>query len=617
MSGIAGIFHGDGRPVDPADVAIMTASMRHRGPDGIEQTVSGPVGMGHCSLRTLPGRRDGTQPVWDEAGVICVALDGRIDNGYELRTSLGAEQAPGGESDAELLMRAYGRWGEGSVARLVGDFAFSLWDGRRRELLCARDFLGKRPLYYAHDGTSFRWASEPQAVLADPALSREPNLGMIGEYLSADVRSTTDTLFRDLFRLAPAHYLLVGPRGVEIARYWEWAPGPPLHYRDEREYAAHLLSVCGDAAAGRLETSSGVAVELSGGLDSSSVIGIVEHLREQGRHDTPVEAYSLVFPGLPCDETDHIRTVVAHCGVRSHELRPAATPAEEYETQARRYLDLPEYPNGMQSGLFEAALAAGSRVLFTGTGPDEWLTGSLFSYIDLVRRLRIRRLAAEVRSEAEVWGWRESLRLLWRYGLRAQVPAGLRSGVARTLGRSTCPPWLRADFCLESGLEERLQRLPRHGEPGPGQLDDGWRAHATESAERARAAAGMEARDLFDDRRVVEYVLALPHEQLRRGHVTKHVLRQAVAGLIPESVRSRSDKADFSYAFREELRLHGGPALFRDLAMEDLGWVDGLKVRDMYAEFERGYSLEAGPKNGQVLWQLWLISSMERWLRAL
>ncbi|MGI8559329.1 MAG: asparagine synthase-related protein [Solirubrobacteraceae bacterium] len=615
MSGIAGILHRDGRPVDGADLRAMTDTMTHRGPDGIEQHVAGPLGMAHCLLRTLPDPREKLQPAWDQRGEICLTLDGRIDNRQELRLGLGsAARNIRDDTDAELLICAYQHWEDACIARVIGDFSFALWDGRLRRLVCARDFLGKRPFYSHYDGSTFRWASEPQAVLADRSIPRVPNEGMIGEYLSANVRSTTETLFRDLFRLAPARFLVLGVNGLRISRYWIWAPGSPISHRDERDYAGHLRELCADAVEVRLESSPPAVVELSGGVDSSSLVGMIEHLDRVEKTET----YSLVFPGWSCDETDHIRAVVRHCRVPNHEIKPAPVATEAYDEQARQYLDLADYPNTMMHRpLWQAARDRGSRVVLTGSGPDDWLVGSPYSYASSLRHLQLRRLSRDVRSEASVWGWRAALGELWHLGLRPQAPPWLRQAAGRAPGRTPCPFWLHRSFVGESGLSDRLRAASVAGDPVSHMLDDGWRAHATESGERALASVGMQGRDPFDDRRVVEYALGLPEDQRRRGHVTKYALREAVSGMIPESVRTRSDKADYHPVFCEELRLHGGPALFQSMALEDLGWVDGARVRGMYDAYVRSNDARDAHKRGEYLWPLWLINSVERWLRAL
>ena len=156
MSGIAGIFNRDGRPVDPDLLARMTDAIAHRGPDGAGHWADGAVGFGHQMLCTAPESLHEQQPWRDETGQLCLVLDGRVDNRAELQRALAAAGAHLGEdTDAELVLQSYEVWGEACPKRIIGDFAFAIWDARKQQLFCARDFLGIKPFYYYADERTF------------------------------------------------------------------------------------------------------------------------------------------------------------------------------------------------------------------------------------------------------------------------------------------------------------------------------------------------------------------------------------------------------------------------------------------------------------------------------
>ena len=623
MSGITGIFHLDGSPVAHGPLEDMTAALAHRGPDGMDRWVSGPVGLGHCMLRTTAQAVHESQPLRDESGELCLVLDGRVDNREELRRALGPRSRHlRDDSDAELVLQAYRHWGSGCVDKIIGDFALALWHGRRRELLCARDFLGKRPFYYYFDGSSFRFASEPQAVMADSSVPREPNQGMIAEFLANAVTSTTETLFRHLFRLPPAHFMVVSFKGLELTRYWDWDPERVVRYHDDRDYAAHFRQLLATATEVRLQSPWPVAAELSGGVDSSSLISLAEYLRTTGRYNGRLEAYSMVFPGRDCDETLYIREVARYCDMPVHEFRPGPAGEGPYLAQVQQYLDLPDYPNMMMHRThWVVARQRDCRVVLTGQGGDQWFEGSLYSYSDSLRRLRLGRLVADLRVSVKASGWRASTADLFYYGLKPLLPPALVESIHRLAGQAFPPAWLDESFCRDISLAERI-RTPTPNAPSfatgdiATRLIDGFETHANEFADRAIASTRQEHRDPFDDRRVVEFALALPEDQRRRGGLTKYVLRSAMAGLMPESVRSRRNKAEFSHVFYEELRVQGGLALFTGTVLEDLGWIDGKQVRAMYEQIDRWYRSPDGslPRH---LWSLWTLASVERWLRVM
>ena len=622
MSGIAGILRRDGSPSGTDSLRDMTARMVHRGPDGIHHWTDGPVGLGHCMLRTTAASLDEVQPARHEAAGLAVTFDGRIDNRGELWASLGDSKPAGREaSDSQLILSCYARWGTDGIARLLGDFAFALWDGPRRRLVCARDFLGKRPFYYSIAHDAFRFASELGALLADPAVSREPNLGMVGEFLAGRPESTDETLFRDLSRLPPAHFLIVTAERSEIRRYWDWDPNERIRYSRDEEYADHLLELGAAAVEDRLDSPWPVAAALSGGIDSSSVVGLVEHLRHVGRYRGQLELFGMVYPGLSCDESPYIRDFAALHGLRVTEVEPGPVGADPYEDQVRWYHDLPDYPNTMMHrSYWGAAKERGCRTLLTGKGPDEWLSGSDLGLADRIRRLQLRAGVEEVRSAAGPER-REMAIHFWRYGIKPQVPGRSRTLLRSALGRTVCPPFVRASFCHEVELEDRLRaRGPalRSGADSDlvHRLTTGWLSHANEFDERAMASVGLEPRDPLDDRRIVEFALGIPEDQRRRAGITKVVLRNAVRGLIPQSVASRRDKADYAHLFAEELLRQGGRRLFTDLESARRGWVDQDRVLAMYDHLEGRY-LGGSREYVRYGWSLWVVLSLDRWLRTL
>ena len=172
MSGIAGIIHFDGKPVEPGLVEKMTTAMAHRGPDGIHHWVKGSIGLGQCMLRTTPESLEETQPLTNEDASLVLVMDGRVDNWEELRGELlGRGAVLRDRSDAELVLRAYQIWGRECLPHIDGDFALVIWDARRQEAFCARDRMGNKPFNYHWDGKTLRLrlrvASDPCAALGE------------------------------------------------------------------------------------------------------------------------------------------------------------------------------------------------------------------------------------------------------------------------------------------------------------------------------------------------------------------------------------------------------------------------------------------------------------------
>lgn len=625
MSGLAGILRLDGHAADQGLLEAMTGRLGHRGPDGLGHWMSGPVALGHLMLRTTPESLEDKQPLTNETGDVCLALDGRVDNARELRIALEREGVRlRSRGDAELLLRAYERWGERCPERILGDFAFVIWDARRRRLFCARDPFGLRPLYYCADGRTFRWSSELHALFADPAVSAEPNDAFIGGCLAGTVTSQEETVYRGIRRLRPAHALTVQPDRLRLERYWDLDPARTIRYAADQDYAEHFRELLTEAVRCRLRAIGPVGAALSGGLDSSSVAVTAHWLRAvDGAAGPPLETLSLVFPGLACDETRYIEEVSRARGLAGHRLPPDPPDAAWCTEQIHRYADLPEPPNGaMGNAMKRLARARGMRVVLTGLGGDEWLTGSCYHGADLLRQGRVASFLSRRRAESQLPDFTGSGSLL-RAALWPLLPGPVRQGIKRALRRDSIPPWIRREFADRIGLRDRLHHgTDQRRFPSLAQWDiyrplaGGWLAHAAEMEERTASWFGIEQRHPYYDRRIVELAFALPEELRWRGTQPKFVLREAMRGRLPETIRGRRSKADFSHVFVEALRAHGGARFFDGLAVEALGWVRGDAVRAMYRRAEERYDRGDGAYSADI-WPLWMICAVESWYRSM
>jgi len=631
MSGIAGMFNFDGRPVDAALLRRMTGAMAHRGPDGAAHWVRGPTGLGHVMLHTTPESLLEQQPLTDDAGALCLVLDGRVDNREELRRSLESNGARlRSDTDAELVLQAYGCWGEDCPARIIGDFAFAIWNNRKRRLFCARDALGVKPFYYYCSGTTFLFSSELHALFQDPDVRRIPNEGMVGEYLANSFASREETLFQGILRLPQANSLVVESSGsIRKTQYWDADPARETRYRNDQEYAEAFGEVFQEAVRCRMRSHRPVGSELSGGLDSSSISCVAESLRRQGRvSSTGLETFSLVFPGLPCDESGYIRDVTEKWNLASNCLEVEAADSRGYREQVMRYQDFPYPPNGqMHHPMMTLAKDKGIRVLLSGAWGDQWLTGSLYHNADLLRRLQIGKLLRQIKGDSYVYsqlGCPESpAYMLLRYGIWPLLPRWVRQGVKAGLNRKQAgvPRWITGEFARRTQLAARIQRQdlagrrwPTHAQREPHvYLVSGRSAFQREANERFASSYGMEVRYPFQDRRLIEFALGLPEEQRWRRDRTKFILRQAMEGVLPESVRLRYTKADFSHVLAEGLQSLGGEDFIHSMEISRMGWVDAQQVRLMYRDMIADY-VQDGPYSTHTV-PLWFLMGIELWKR--
>jgi asparagine synthase (glutamine-hydrolysing) len=611
VSGFAGIWHRDGRPADRGTVATMIQRLAHRGADGGSVWHSGPLAFAETRGRIYPERRLLPSPHVDPTSGSVVVLDGRIDNREEVAGALAAAGHPASSlADAEIVLRACEAWGSGALVRLLGEFAFASYDARTRTLLCARDVRAIRPLCYRIDGDTIAFASELHALVRPPFDQPGPNEGFIAEHLVSILNSMHETLFEGVYRVPPASVLVVTPDSARVVEYWQIDPNRTIRYADDREYDDHYRSLVFSAVDCRLRDVPRAGILLSGGLDSSVVAGTASSLARDRGGVPQLQAFSLSFPGLECDERHYIDDVTTRWAMPATIIEhPVCDP---FEDDVRRYRDLPSYANGASGApLFEAARAQGFTLMLTGLGGDEWTAGHPAHYADMLGRGEWTRLLREIaadRRSGVFYGWRRSA---WNT-IRPMLPASVLSA-ARSLVRHTpIPRWIRPEFAERVNLVDRLYAVQtRFGFPTYVQNEiyrqaiTGFCPHAYEMFDRTTARAGIEASHPLDDRRLIEFGMALPETQRWANGMTKVIVRRAAADLLPPRVRTRGESAGYSTVFVDAMRrLHARDRLAAPSPVFD-AWVDRGALLE---EFDRVF--------GKPLvndWPIWMALAVRIW----
>jgi asparagine synthase (glutamine-hydrolysing) len=629
MGGILGVFYFDKRPVDPMLLDRMADSIKHRGVDGIQQWINGSVGMVHLQLWTTPEAVHEKQPLVDETGTLCITLHGRVDNRDELMGLLANKGVSlRVNTDAEIILQAYRVWGEDCPQKVIGDFAFVIWDEKQQQLFCARDTSGWKPFCYYRDHERFIWASEFAPFFEVGDILLEPNEGRVGEYLASSMVSKEETLYKDILRLPPAHYMIVRSEGITLHRYWGIEDVKDIRYRTDNEYADHFRDLFKGVVRSQMRAYQRIGADLSGGLDSSSVVGMVQTLFQQGLvDDTGFETFSLVFPRLECDESFYIQEVIQKWNLNANLIDPREfdPPSSVDDVHSHHYF--PVYPNGtMGYPLKKIVQNKSFRVLLTGHGGDDWFTGSNFHYADLIRQLKLVQLYRQLHDDSKVQGIVHFPRhILFRRGIVPLIPPKLFEGMRRILRkRDSIPDWITPTFAEKIHLTERNRKgmidWRSFSSIAQGHLyssaTSGWAVHGLEMEERLTAHFCFEQRQPFHHRSIVEFGLGIPEEQRWRGDVTKYMLRHAMQEILPKAVQQRRSKAEFSILVPPDLEAQAGEGFFTSLIIEDMGWVVGDKVRELYQRmlilWNKGDSGYTSPA-----WTLWMIFGIELWYREI
>lgn len=612
MSGITGIFRLDGTPVSSEVLQRMTDKMAHRGPDGSGSWNDGPVGLGHRMLCTTPESLRERQPVVDEDARLALIWDGRVDNREELCADLHAK--PADATDAELVLRAYRAWGIDFLPRVLGDFALAVWDGNERRLVCARDVLGQRPLYYWCDDKTFLFASEFQPLFEYSGVQREPNLGQAARFLVHDIHAEDETFYEGVLRVQSAQCLVVGRNAVRKFQYWQPDPEKRTRYRTDRDYAEHFGLLFREAVRCRMRTTGDVGVLVSGGLDSTSIACMAQKLRNEQAVEHGVRTFSTVYNTLSCDERDYINSAVEMWSLDAtlnvYEEHPQWL---DFELNAR-------FPDAFYNPTdhiqeFSQMRDRGIRVYFDGIGGDELLAPDLGCITDSLRKLKFLRAWKDLRAASTTYG-----SSLSRFGLMYCV-APFVPECAKRLVR----PFLRRervsvqDVVVIPRLSERLASACYHvrfSERGPRSILDDFYAGsspiAVELEERLACSFPLECRRPFADRRLLEYTLSIPYEQVwRPGQPIKTILREAMQGVLPEKVRGRTGEAEFSPLVAREFRERQRKCvdeLIRDSYLAKLGVVNPNRLQECW----KGYC--NGSNTSSVLMVIYLIG-WELWYR--
>lgn len=572
MSGICGIVFGKGRMASAGDIAPVLAALTTRGPEGSRITTSGAAALGHALLATTPEALSEPQPyVHHQTGCILTG-DLRLDNRVDLIASLGLDRAAPPVGDAQLVVSAYLKWGAECLPRLIGDFALALWDPRHQRLLCARDHAAMRPLVYHHvPGRQFAFASAPEALLRHPAISSPINEARIADF--AERRESydfTSTFFTDIHRLPPAHALILENGAVQVYRYWDLAPPQQLRLGSDAAYAEAFRDILTRAVGDRLRSAGPVGAMLSGGMDSGSIVAVAAGLlNRSGR--APLTTFSAVSTDPACIETQTIRAsqTIAHIDPVSISLGDFVEFQDDLAAVTRR-LGEPFDTMPWNSAVYLAARRRGIKVVLDGAGGDTTLHADNMIAWHL-RRGHIHQAWREARGEERFYGPEEPALRAALVAVRHVVMPQFLRDLRRRLTTASRQRHADESSVLAKNLMQRVDVRARRDEFSrriatrlDGKCED--RRHlvlhryiltARERYDRIAAQWGVEARDPYLDRRLLEFAVSLPPEQLQRDGWPKIIQRHAMDGLIPDAVRWRVGKQHVGWEFEAALTNSG------------------------------------------------------------
>ncbi|MBI5629784.1 MAG: asparagine synthase (glutamine-hydrolyzing) [Elusimicrobia bacterium] len=548
MCGIAGIINFDGRPVGEGVLLPMVKRLAHRGPDGQGLERRGPVGLGHRRLSIID-LETGRQPMFNEDGQVGVTFNGEIYNFKELRAELEVRgHVFRTQSDTEVIVHGWEQWGEACVERFRGMFAFALADWRRKTVFLARDHFGIKPLYYTINKGRLAFASELQALRLLEDFPRELDLEALDQYLSVGYIPAPRTIYRGVAKLPPAHRLTVGFDGSSLGprEYWslEFKPRSGLSLD---EWAEGLEAAARDSVKAHLVSDVPFGAFLSGGLDSSFVVGLMA--RELA---APVHTFSIGFEESECDELAYAQEASRRWKTEHHVevVKPDSLSVlpRLIEHYGEPFADSSAIPTFYVSRLARQFVP----MVLSGDGGDEAL-GGYPSYKSWMR-----------------WVYPDKPRRpLWKRLLRPMAEKMLSSVYAPDAEErpATLESWRQRVSCLPAHVRRNLWR-PEHrwAAGGPGDAFEAAfeRSRGYPPISRARyldyrtylpndilakvdvasMIHGLEVRTPLIDLRVVEFAAAIPPEFVMTRNADgawegKLPLKRALARHFPDSFINR------------------------------------------------------------------------------
>lgn len=537
MSGIVGIFERKGARAERALIHDLTHFLAFRGPDGREVWADGPTGFGHAMLRTTRESVMERQPANLE-GKFWITADVRLDCRDELVKELEGEARKVQRTalDPELILHAYAAWGEDCVRHLRGDFAFAIWDARRKILFCARDHFGVKPFYYAETPDFFIFSNTLNCVRLDPRVSDELHEAALGDFLLFGLNcDTSTTTFRAIRRLPPAHCLTISSDELRIERYWKAPTDGRIRYRHSDDYVEHFQILLQAAVADRMRTDR-VGILLSGGLDSGAIAATARELSPKTTGATDLLAYTVVYESLiPDRDGSYARATAEFLGIPIEFIAfDNLRLFDRWDDPERAWPEPVDDP--LLAGLFDqfGTIAKDCRVVLTGDGSDNLMHFQMLPYAkDLLRRRQWRRAISEI-----------PFYLRMRPSFAPGIWRRIKGVFARDASETVFPGWLDPDFVRRTNLAERwklwdnLSTLPSHPilPKGHASLEIPQWAHLFEHEDPGVTHCHVEVRNPFLDLRIVEYLLALPPFP---WFFEKMLLRRAMVGRLPETVRLR------------------------------------------------------------------------------
>lgn len=614
MCGIAGILYKDRLKNDPSRLRSMTDAMQHRGPDAAGYFVEGPIALGHRRLSIIDLSAASNQPFASANGRYTMVFNGELFNFQEVRKTL-TDHSFKSNGDTEVLIESFARQGIKCLDSLKGFFAFAIWDKETEKLCIGRDRMGVKPLYYYESHDCFIFSSEIRSILATGLVKSEIDELAVYDFLSYQSVSSPSCIIKGINQLEAGSYLEVENGKLTISTYWDLLNISQEHdYSDKKQVTKNIRSLLQEAVTSRLISDVPIGAFLSGGIDSSIVVGLMA-----AASTSRVETFNVSFSEKEYDESEYADTIARKFNTNHH---PIFLKPEIMLSELENALQAMDSPSGDGINTYVVSKAvrnAGLTVALSGVGGDELFAG--YPFFPKYKKLRnmsglwsgtypIRKLVSALTNPASKGYSNKASELL---KVKSATIADLYPLIRNILSDSQVSYFTNIAgqhiAPVESKLallSSRIEQFPELSQVSIAEFLGYTQQTLLKDTDQMSMAVSLEVREPFFDHSLVEYVLGIP-DQFKYPNYPKQLLVESVEDLLPHEIVHRK-KQGFSFPW----------AIWMKTALRDFceGYINKASSR----VFINGAHLKsywqrflAGDPN--IRWmELWLFVILEYWM---
>jgi asparagine synthase (glutamine-hydrolysing) len=626
MCGIAGILDFKQIPVDPAAIRRMTDAMAHRGPDATGFFSEGPVTLGHLRLSIIDLSSAANQPFTDASGRYVIVFNGEMYNYNEVKPLLAGYPFET-TGDTEALIAAYAKWGPDCLGYFRGMFAFAIWDKQEKELFIARDRMGVKPFYYSFNEERLVFASEVRGILASGLVKRQINEKALADYFSYQSIGYPYSLIEGIEQLEAGSWAKIKEGRIEKKVYWDvttfstarattFPSAPGFDPGDRLKVQGRIRELLLQSIERRLVSDVPVGAFLSGGIDSSAIVGLMA-----AAGNTRPNTFTISFTEKEYDESHYADLIAKKFNTHHTSVLLKPTVFLDELTAGLDAMDTPS-GDGINTYVVSKAIAhKGMRVALSGVGGDELFAG--YSYFGFYPKLQgvkwiwslpgtLRSLVADSLFSGPGSGRKERIRQILKApscAIEEVYPILRQVLTPKTINRILAAPGSLSATALRQDLESKaanLEKLPLLSQVSAAEYL-GYTQHTLlKDTDQMSMASSLEVREPFFDQDLVEFVLSVP-DSIKRPQYPKSLLVESLKPLLPDEIVFRK-KQGFVFPWNEwiknELRDFCGTHIRK---MAERPFIKGDALLRLWEDFLRG--------DKDIRWmEIWLFVVLEYWL---